>query len=149
MRIALLVAFSLPLAISMHGEEPDSPGAVVESYYGALASGDAAAAEALLAPDAVVLESGYAETRAEYVAHHLAADIEFARAIAQQRDGMRVVTEGDVAWVSATSRADGEFRGKAVKSAGAELIVLSRAEGRWRIRAIHWSSHAVKSEIPG
>ena len=146
MRILTTVVVSVLLSFAAAAESHDSPGAVVEAYYAALATGDAAAAEALLAPDVVVLEGGYAEARSEYLAHHLAADIEFARAIAQQRSGVRVVSEGNVAWVSATSRAEGEFRGKTVKSEGAELIVLSRGASGWLIRAIHWSSHELKSE---
>jgi hypothetical protein len=38
----------------------------------------------LLAPDAVVLESGSRDLR-QYAAHHLAADIEFSRAVLSQR----------------------------------------------------------------
>jgi hypothetical protein len=49
--------------------------AAVGAYHRALASGDTAAALALLAPDAVVLESGGAESRDEYRSHHLAADM--------------------------------------------------------------------------
>jgi len=126
---------------------PAEPAAAVAAYYGALAEGDAAAVEALLAPDAIVLESGFVESRAEYLAHHLAADIEFARAVAQTRSNERVVVDGDVAWVSARTRAEGTFRGRSVRSVGAELIVLGRGADGWRIRAIHWSSHPLK-EMP-
>jgi len=117
------------------------PAAAVAEFHSALSAGDAAAAEALLAPDAIVLESGSVESRAEYLAQHLAADIEFARGVAQTRSGERVVVHGDVAWVSASTRAEGEIRGRSVHSAGAELIVLVRSPDGWRIRAIHWSSH--------
>jgi len=120
------------------------PGAAVAAYHAALSAGDAAAAEALLAPDAIVLESGFVESRAEYLAHHLAADIEFARAVTQTRSGERVVVDGDVAWLSASTRAEGAFRGRSVRSAGAELIVLALSSDGWRIRAIHWSSHPVQ-----
>ncbi len=34
----------------------------------------------------------------------------------------------------------GEFRGRPVNSAGAELMVLTRVQGTWKISAIHWSS---------
>jgi ketosteroid isomerase-like protein len=121
-----------------------APASAVAAYYAALSAGAAAAAEALLAPDAIVLESGFVESRAEYVAQHLAADIEFARAVAQTRSDERVVVDGDVAWVSARTRAEGRLRGRSVRSAGAELIVLARGVDGWRIRAIHWSSHALK-----
>ena len=114
--------------------------AVVDGFHKALAAGDSAAALAPLAPDVVVLESGGIETRDDYRAHHLPADIEFARAVPGARSGARVVVSGDVAWVSATSTTRGEFRGRPVNSVGAELVVLARAGGPWRIRAIHWSS---------
>jgi ketosteroid isomerase-like protein len=106
----------------------------------ALLAGDSAAVLALLAPDAVILESGGVENVAEYRGHHLPADIEFARAVQSTRTPVQVSVQGDVAWASATSVAQGQFRGRAVNSAGAELMVLARTAGGWRITAIHWSS---------
>lgn len=119
--------------------------AVVERFHAALASADSAAALALLAEDVVVLESGGVETRAEYRAHHLPADIEFARAVTSQRGAVTVRVRGDAAWATATSTTQGEFRGRPVSSTGAELMVLSRERGDWRIRAIHWSSRTRRS----
>lgn len=113
---------------------------VVERFHGALEAGDSATAIALLAPDAVILESGSAESVAEYRAHHLPADIEFARAIKGTRAALRVTVRGDVAWAAGTSTTQGEFKGRAVNSAGAELMVLVRTASGWRISAIHWSS---------
>jgi ketosteroid isomerase-like protein len=114
--------------------------AVVAKYHSALASGDSAAAIALLADDAVVLETGSVETKSEYRSRHLPADIEFARVVPAQRSAIVVRVRGDVAWASSTSTTQGEFRGRAINSSGAELMVLSREEGGWKIRAIHWSS---------
>lgn len=114
--------------------------AVVHRYHAALAAGDSGAALALLAPDAVVLESGSVESRDEYRSHHLPADIEFARAVPGERGPVMVRVRGDVAWASATSTTRGEFRGRQVNSSGAELMVLSREPDGWKIRAIHWSS---------
>ena len=115
---------------------------VVARYHGALASGDSAAALALLASDAIVLESGGKETREEYRAHHLPADIGFARAVPSQRTDVKVTVRGDVAWTSSTSTATGEYRGRQIDSRGAELMVLSREPDGWKIRAIHWSSRS-------
>ena len=122
---------------------PDSAAvvSVTEAFHAALAAGDTAAVMRLLAPDAVVLESGDTESRAEYAAHHLAADIEFVRTVPGEREVTGIRVEGTVAWVTATSASRGEFRGRAVASQGAELIILSRTGSAWRIRAIHWSSH--------
>jgi ketosteroid isomerase-like protein len=115
---------------------------VVMAYHHAMEQGDSAAALALLADDAVILESGGVETRAEYRSHHLPGDIGFARAIKSERGVIRVVVQGDVAWASSTSVAQGEYRGRQVNSSGAELMVLARTPGGWKIRAIHWSSRA-------
>lgn len=113
----------------------------VERFDSLLVAGDSAAALELLAPDAVVLESGGMETREEYRGHHLPADIAFVRAVRTTRDPVHVVVRGDVAWTAATSITQGTFRDRPVNSAGAALMVLTREPGGWRIRAIHWSSH--------
>ena len=130
-------------AAATPGETTSDSAAVVTAvlrYHAAIEAGDSLAALALLTPDAVVLESGGFETRAEYRSHHLPSDIAFARAVASERAPVRVVVRGDVAWVALTSTAQGEYRGRPVNSAGAELMVLTRTEGGWQISAIHWSS---------
>jgi ketosteroid isomerase-like protein len=116
--------------------------AVVERYQAAMVSADSATALSLLSLDAVILESGGIETREEYRAHHLPADIGFARSVSHRRSNVRVIVKGDVAWVSSTSTAQGESRGRQINSRGAELMVLSREPVGWRIRAIHWSSRS-------
>ena len=142
--LALLLAVLAPFPVPAQAGEPDAePAAVVQAFHAALAAGDAQAAAALLASDAVVLESGAIESRAEYLAEHLSEDIAFAQAVAHERSDVRVVRAGAVAWVSARSHSQGTLRGRAVRSAGAELIVLSREAAGWRIRAIHWSARAL------
>lgn len=118
-----------------------TPAQVVEQFHAALAAADTTAVAALLDTGAVILESGDLETRAEYLAHHLSADIEFSRAVRSVRQ-LRSAQEHDgTAWVVSTSRATGQFEGRAVDSDGAELVVLARSANGWRIVAIHWSSH--------
>ena len=142
------------LSMLLLGTTPPSPAAaltadsaavatVVNAYRSALATGDTAAALQLLARDAVILEIGDVETREEYRTQHLAADIAFAQSVASTRRPTTIVLHGDVAWSIATSRSQGTFRGRAVNSQGAELIVLSREPEGWRIRAIHWSSRSL------
>ena len=114
--------------------------AVVESFYGAMKAGDTAAAMRLIAPDAVFLESGKLETRAEYEANHLPADIQFESQVTGKRGPMRVTFEGNAAWVIATTEYDGTFDGSPVNFVSAQLMVLTRDSGDWRIRTIHWSS---------
>ena len=118
--------------------------AAVNGFHDALRRGDAKAAMELLAPDAVILESGGAETRDEYEKHRLAEDIAFSRVVTSTNSTLAVHIEGNAAWVSSTNRATGTFNGREVNSAGAELMVLTNSAAGWRIRAVNWSSHAVK-----
>ncbi len=114
---------------------------VTAAFHGALAAGDSVAALALLADDAVVIEGGDLETRAQYAAHHVGADIAFAKAMSETRIVKGVRQAGDAAWVWSTSDTRGNWRGNLVESIGAELMVLARDSDGWRIRAIHWSTH--------
>jgi ketosteroid isomerase-like protein len=145
-RHAMLAAL---LAIAPHSVgllQAQQPGqadvvGVVKSFHEALGRADTAAVLAVLAPDVLIIENGNTETLAEYRAHHLPADIEFARAARTMRASTRVVLVGTTAWASATSTVTGSYKGRPVDSETAELMVLSRDAAGWRIRAIHWSSH--------
>jgi ketosteroid isomerase-like protein len=119
--------------------------AAVDRFHDALRRGDAKTAMELLAPDAVILESGSAETRAEYESHHLPEDIQFAHAVHSNRSDVRVQIEANTAWLTSRSKAEGSFEGKPINSVGVELVVLNKTAEGWRIRAIHWSSHKVKT----
>ena len=124
------------------GGDSAAVAAVVDRFQQALAEGDSATALSLLASDIVILESGGMETRDDYRGHHLPADIEFARAVRSVAAPLRVVVRGDAAWVTSTSTTQGNFRSRAINSAGAQLVVLTRETDGWKIRAIHWSSHS-------
>jgi len=112
----------------------------VHSFHAALTRGDAQAALMLLAQDAVILESGSAQSREEYAREHIGEDIAFAKAVQTTRTNESVHHEGNVAWTTATTQTRGNFNGRVIDSTGVELMVLTRREGQWRIRAIHWSS---------
>ena len=119
--------------------------ATIAKFHAALAAGDSTGALAVLAPDALIVESGGVETRAEYRAHHLPADIDFARVVPSTRTVTRVTVQGDVAWVTSTSVTQGQANGRQINSAGAELVVLRRSGSGWQISAIHWSSRTRRS----
>ncbi len=115
---------------------------VVANFHAAIGRADSVAALSMLATDVSIMESGDVEHLSDYRAHHLAADIAFARAVPSTNSALQVKVAGDAAWVTSTSVTKGSFNGRAVNSSGAELMVLSKdASGEWRIRAIHWSSH--------
>jgi len=115
-------------------------GDVVRQFHADLTAGDSAAALALLATDAVILEAGVVESRDEYRRDHLSEDMRFAAAVSTRTSPLRVVLAGDSAWVTSTSEVTGTFDGQPIRSMGAELVVLTRSAEGWRIRAIHWSS---------
>jgi ketosteroid isomerase-like protein len=73
------------------------------------------------------------------------ADMAFAAAVPRSIESMEVRVSGDVAWVVAVSSTVGEYRGRAINSRGAELMVLTRSADGWKISAIHWSSRAVRT----
>ena len=126
---------------------PDMPGVLgtIRSFRAALAAGDAATVEKLLARDASILEAGEHESRKAYLEHHLQEDIKFARAVPSQHSEPSVVIAADVAWATSTSTTKGTFQSKPINLIGAELMVLSKEPGgAWLIRAIHWSSRKAK-----
>lgn len=139
------VAGPLPAStVSQGGVGSDSTDVVaaVHRFHAALVAGDSAAVAGLLAADVTILESGGVETRAQYLGGHLKGDMAYAQAVPSERGSMKVLIRGDVAWASSTSTTKGEYRGRAVNSVGAELMVLVRTGQGWQITAIHWSSRS-------
>ena len=103
-----------------------------DRFHAALAAGDRQTVEALLAPDAVVLESGRAEARNEYLGGHFARDTAFLADARPEPLFRRTTVAGDAAWVASTQRiGDAQM---------AELLVMKRGVGGWQISAVHWSS---------
>ncbi|MHB0947575.1 MAG: YybH family protein [Gemmatimonadaceae bacterium] len=118
---------------------------MIRAFAEAMRRGDSAAVVALLAPDAIILESGEAQSRLEYEAHHLPGDLAFSAAVARAAASPRIVVVGNVAWAWATGTVQGEYRGRAIRSATAELMVLSREPDHgWQIRAVHWSARPLR-----
>ena len=113
---------------------------VLESFYTAMGNADSAGAMRLIAPDAMFVESGRLETRAQYEENHLPNDIQFEKQVHGKRGPMRVTFQGDTAWVIVTTEYDGKFDGDPVSFVSAQLAVLTRDTGSWLIRSIHWSS---------
>ena len=117
---------------------------VLESFYGAIKRGDATAAMSVIAPDAMFVESGTLETRAEYEKNHLPLDIDFERQITGKRGPLRVTFAGDTAWIIATTEYDGKIEDGHVSFASSQLMVLTKDADAWKIRSIHWSSRPLE-----
>ena len=113
--------------------------AVVNAFYGGITAARPADVMRLIAPDAVFIESGRIETRAEYEMNHLPADIEFEQKVKPMRGPLRVTFDGrDTAWVISRAEYD---EGNPEKYINTQLMVLTRDTGDWRIRTISWSSN--------
>src|SRR5688572_6956315 len=91
----------------------------------------------MIADDAVFLEGGRLETRAQYEENHLPADIEFEQAVPGDRTSMEVTIDRDAGWVIATTEYHGQFEESPVDFASAQLMVLTRQDSGWKIRTIH------------
>jgi ketosteroid isomerase-like protein len=145
-RTAAILACLLTLtACSGQGAPPSDAEitSVIESFYGAIKKGDAAAAMSVIAPDAVFLESGRLETRAEYEANHLPADMAFEKQVDGKRGPWQVKFDGNSAWAIALTEYNGTFDGSPVNFVSAQLVVLTRDTGTWLIRSVHWSSRRI------
>lgn len=124
-----------------------SAASTVDAFHAALRRGDSAAALALVVEEALVFEEGRAErSKAEYAAHHAAADAAFSKAVPSVRSRRTGHAAGDLAWIASESRTKGNFKGRAVDRIMVETMVLRRTAGAWRIVHIHWSSSAPSVE---
>ena len=135
-----LVSFAA-LAIAGPASAASTPVATVEAFHAALGRGDTTAVLALLAEDVLILEEGGGESsRAEYAAHHLAADAAYAKATRGTVARRTVKVAGDLAWVADEGRTTGQYKGKPVDRLTAETMVLRRAGDGWQVVHVHWSS---------
>lgn len=150
--VALAVGFIAPATGRGQSESavPDSAAinAAVEGFANALQKGDASAAMGWLATDALIIESGSQQTRAEYEQKHLHEDMAMLKAVPMTRSDLVVKQEGSAAWATSLYRINGTFEGKDINSQGAELMVLTKTAAGWKIRAIHWSNHTIKPKQP-
>jgi ketosteroid isomerase-like protein len=114
---------------------------VVEAFHSALRSGDAGAAAALLADDALIFEEGNAErSKAEYAHSHLQADIAFLGSVSSSTTKRESKSVGDLAWVASEGKLTGTYKNRPVDRSSTETMVLRRTERGWKIVHIHWSS---------
>jgi len=136
---ATLLSWLVPAAAFAQSAESDVA-ATVDAYHAALAAGDSTTALSLLSDDVTILESGGVENKEHYRSGHLAGDMRFAQAVPRERGEIHVEVRGDVAWAWSTSVTQGRMGEREIDSQGAELMVLVRTDGGWRISAIDWSS---------
>lgn len=136
-----LAALALLAPVQLFGQGEEARVVeVIEAFHAALAAGDSTAALAQLSDDVTILESGGVEDKTRYRSGHLRGDMRFAQAVPRQRGDIHVTVRGDVAWAHSSSVTEGRMGEREINAQGAELMVLAREGGQWRIVAIHWSS---------
>ena len=106
------IAMALVFLSSAAAAAPNADAvAVVETFHAALGRGDAKAAAALLADDAIIFEEGGAErSKAEYAAHHSPADAVFSQAVKSLTTRRSGDAAGEMAWVSSEGRTTGTYK---------------------------------------
>ena len=145
-RIALLALAILTMgllstnALATESDNAEDASKVLAAFHAALQRGDAVAAAAQLAADATIYESGYAETRADYIAHHLQGDIAFAKTTKTEIKASQQQCSASLCLLQRESEASGVYKGKSVRSLGLESAVLRREGDAWKIVHVHWSS---------
>ena len=142
--LAVIVILASCYDISGQENREDQVIAVVDAFHAALVAGDSISALSYLADDVTILESGGVENKEHYRSGHLAGDMRFAQAVPRKRGKMNVKVMGDVAWTYSTSVTQGQMGDRKINSQGAELVVLALEDGKWKIKAIHWSSRRKK-----
>ena len=145
---AALVALTTSLTGSLAADLPvTNPVAVVDEFHNALNRGDASAAAALLDDKALIYEEGDAEgSKAEYAAHHLAADIAFLAHIEERVLKRDSGYDGALAWVATEAEMTGQVGDKTIDRFTTETMILHRIGDSWRILHIHWSSRPAEKK---
>ena len=114
-RVCLAIASVVMLAGVLQAAQPTGDEAAVRAavtrFHNAVTSGDGAAAMAVVGGDAVFLEAGSVETRAEYEKNHLPADMEFEKSVPMKRGAIRIVVSGDAACGDVHDRTEGNIPG--------------------------------------
>ncbi|NHZ90258.1 DUF4440 domain-containing protein [Massilia sp. CCM 8733] len=122
-----------------------TPSETLAAFHAALHAGDEARAMTLLSPEAVIYEAGHVErSRSEYVDHHLANDIAFARVTTRRVVRHKERLEGNVAILLDEVETRGAFKGKAINAVGTETAILEKKGDGWVVLHFHWSSRKAK-----
>lgn len=136
----LVVVLARPAVAQPARSDSAAAVATVEQFHRALATMDSAAAVSLLADDVMVLEAGSIESRADYLGHHLGADMKASQASKGARSLVKASVVGDAAYVIARTVTPPPGAEEGPRSETVELMVLAKTSSGWKIRSVHWSS---------
>lgn len=128
----------------MHAPSDNEVVQVLDKFRMAIISNDSEKASALLTDDARILESGGIETKEEYLSHHFHSDGKFLNAMERHVMSQNVKSSENTAWISTASHMSGTYNESDISINSAELAVLVKIDGDWRISSVHWSSRSAE-----
>ncbi len=97
--------------------------------------------KSLLAPEAIILESGGVErSRDEYLNHHAKSDASFLGDAHVNILSRAARVDGNLAWVATESEIHTSKDNNPLTLLSTETMILSNRSGDWKIVHIHWSS---------
>jgi len=118
-----------------------APAKLIQKFHKALRVGDETTLKMALAEEVLIYEGGNAErSLADYVSHHMYADIAYLKSINITLKEHQLQILGDIAISTAITHSKGEYKNKKIDTTGMETMVLAKqGDGNWKIIHIHWS----------
>ena len=127
-----------------------TPSDFADSFHEALRTRNRDQILAMLAPNAVVFETGYVEaTRDEFVKKNLSDDADFAGVTDYRPLSRGVIGDGKTVSVLTMARIQGIFGDQRVDLEQTETMILIRTSSSWEIVHLHWSAHPRQANDAG
>lgn len=136
----LLLLFISNIALCQTTDEKKRVIEILDRFEQAIVNNDRETASELLADEIRILEGSTIETKDEYLSHHFHADGKFLSAMERTIESQKVFIKENTAWATTKSQLQGEYNDQSVNLSSLELAVLTKENGHWKIKALHWSS---------
>jgi ketosteroid isomerase-like protein len=136
---------ALSCLLQVSAAQPGAPAAVT-AYHQALLRLDAAALKALFHPDLLVFEAGGVDRgREDYLQKHLGPELKELERWDLGEPRTEWIGQGPLVVAARSFDYTATLKtGKVRRGRATETLVLQQVPEGWRIRHLHWSSHARK-----
>ncbi len=136
----LLFIIGTSISTGQHSATEKNITKTLDAFHQAIIDNDSQAARNLLSETVRILEGGNIETKEEYLSHHFHSDGKFLSSMKREIKSRNVTIDGNTAWVSTQTHTWGTYSDRNLDLNSLELAVLQKADGNWKITALHWSS---------
>lgn len=136
----LLFIIGTSISTGQHSATEKNILKTLDAFHQAIIDNDSQAAKNLLSETVRILEGGNIETKEEYLSHHFHSDGKFLSSMKREIKLRNVTIDGNTAWVSTQTHTWGTYSDRNLDLNSLELAVLQKADGNWKITALHWSS---------